>query len=144
MTRLMNDVFVGRMSGPALVPAQIDTLLSWIDKQPHVPRVLPADQAAVERGRALFNDPARGACASCHAGTRFTNNTTVDVGTGRAFQVPSLVGVGTRGPFMHDGCAETLTDRFTNTTCGGGDKHGVTSGMTAGEISDLVTYLQSI
>ena len=117
--------------------------LSWIDKQPRVPRAAHANPVAVERGRALFNDPTRGACASCHSGTGFTNNATVDVGTGRAFQVPSLVGIGSRGPFMHNGCAKTLAGRF-DAACGGGDRHGRTSGMTSDEINDLISYLQSI
>ena len=90
----------------------------------------------------LFNDPTRAACASCHAGSTFTNNATVDVGTGRAFQVPSLVGVGTRGPFMHDGCAKTLADRFDE-TCGGA-RHGNIRGLTSTDVSDLVAFLQSI
>jgi cytochrome c len=143
MTRLMTDVFQGRMSGPALAAEQIDGLMTWIDGQPRVPRAAPSDAAAVERGRALFNDSTRGACASCHAGATFTNNSTVDVGTGGAFQVPSLVGIGSRGPFMHDGCAKTLADRFSNTACGGAN-HGKISGLGASEIADLVTYLQSI
>jgi len=143
MNRLMTDVFVGRMSGPTLATDQIDTLLSWIDRQPRVPRAAHADPAAVERGRALFNDPTRAACASCHSGTSFTNNATVDVGTGRAFQVPSLVGIGSRGPFMHNGCAKTLAGRF-DAACGGGDRHGRTSGMAPDEINDLISYLQSI
>ena len=58
-------------------------------------------------------------------------------------QVPSLVGVGGRGPWMHDGCAETLYQRFTP-ECGGGDEHGKTSHLTPDEISSLVTYLQSL
>jgi hypothetical protein len=144
MARLMSDVFVGRMSGPTLSTPQIDTLLTWIDKQPRVPHAAPTDPAAVERGRVLFNDPARGACATCHAGPQFSNNTSVNVGTGRAFQVPSLVGIGSRGPFMHNGCAKTLAERFTNTACGGGDEHGRTSSMRPDEINDLVSYLQSI
>jgi hypothetical protein len=72
-----------------------------------------------------------------------TNNSTVDVGTGGAFQVPSLVGIGSRGPFMHDGCAKTLADRFSNTACGGAD-HGKISGLSSNEIADMITYLQSI
>jgi hypothetical protein len=143
MTHLMTDVFQGRMSGPALASDQINVLMSWIDGQPHVPQAAPTDPAAVERGRVLFNDPTRAACASCHSGARFSNNTTVDVGTGGAFQVPSLVGIGSRGPFMHNGCAKTLTERFTNTACGG-TAHGDVSGLSTNEISDLVTYLQSI
>ena len=143
MTRLMTDVFQGRMSGPVLAVEQIDGLMTWIDGQPRVPRSAPTDTAAVARGRALFDDPSRAACASCHTGATFTNNSTVDVGTGGAFQVPSLVGIGSRGPFMHDGCAKTLADRFSNTACGGAN-HGKISGLSANEIADMITYLQSI
>jgi len=119
-------------------------VMNWIDGQPRVPRALPGDTTAVAHGRALFNDPARANCASCHSGALFTNNTTVDVGTGRAFQVPSLVGIGTRGPFMHDGCAKTLADRFSNEKCGGGDRHGNVRDLTSNELADLVAFLQSI
>jgi hypothetical protein len=73
-----------------------------------------------------------------------TNNSTVDVGTGRPLQVPSLRGVQWRAPFMHDGCAATLADRFGNTTCGGGDKHGVTSTLKPADVADLTAYLQSL
>jgi hypothetical protein len=143
MTHLMVDVFQGRMSGPTLETQQIDGLMTWIDAQPRVPRAAPIDAAAVARGRALFNDGSRAACASCHSGPSFTNNMTVDVGTGRAFQVPSLVGIGSRGPFMHDGCAKTLMDRFTNAACGGAS-HGKIDGLSGNELADLVSYLQSI
>jgi cytochrome c len=141
--RLMDDVFVGRMSGPALATTQADMLLSWIDGQPRPLRPASLDRDAVVRGRSVFNDPQRGACASCHSGSTFTNNQTVDVGTGGAFQVPSLVGVGSRGPFMHNGCAKTLADRFGG-ACGGGDRHGFTSMLTGAEISDLIAFLNSI
>jgi mono/diheme cytochrome c family protein len=142
--KLMSDVFVGRMSGPFLPDDQANSLLTWIDAQPRPAHTAPADSAAVARGQALFNDPAHGACASCHAGAKFTNAQTVDVGTGGKFQVPSLVGVGSRGPFMHNGCAKTLDERFTNAACGGGDLHGATAGLTTGQISDLVAFLNSI
>ena len=143
ISRLMADVFVGRMSGPPLATEQTEMLLSWIDSQPRPLRPVIANRDAVARGRALFNDPQRGACVSCHAGARFTNNQTVDVGTGGAFQVPSLIGVGSRGPFMHNGCAQTLAERFDG-KCGGGDRHGITSTMTGADITDLIAFLNSI
>jgi hypothetical protein len=43
---------------------------------------------------------------------------------------------------MHDGCATTLADRFG--ACGGGDKHGHTSQLTAAQVADLVAYLDSL
>lgn len=71
-----------------------------------------------------------------------TNNQTVDVGTGGRFQVPSLIGVGSRAPYLHDGCAPTLTDRFG--ACGGGDLHGVTSTLSPADVGDLVAYLKTL
>ena len=133
--RLMDDVFVGRMSGP-IAGDRPGRHAADVDRQPAAAAATgaAANRDAVARGRTLFNDPQRGACASCHSGAGFTNNQTVDVGTGGAFQVPSLVGIGSRGPFMHDGCAKTLADRFGG-ACGGGDRHGFTSTMTGAEIS---------
>jgi hypothetical protein len=43
---------------------------------------------------------------------------------------------------MHDGCAPTLADRFG--ACGGGDRHGHTSQLTADQVADLVAYLDSL
>jgi hypothetical protein len=66
------------------------------------------------------------------------------VGTGRAYQVSSLLGVSWRAPFMHDGCATTLSERFASPSCSGGDKHGSTSALAASELDDLVAYLESL
>ena len=147
--QLIDNVFVGRMSGPKLAPEQVTATLRWIDHQPRVPTAAPADPAAVDRGRALFNDKGV-SCASCHAGDKFTNNMSADVGTGTSaeigmgemFQVPSLLNVSARAPFMHDGCALTLADRFG--PCGGGDKHGVTSTLSKAQLADLVAFLESL
>jgi cytochrome c peroxidase len=83
-------------------------------------------------------------CVSCHAGSKYTNNQNADVGTGGKFQVPSLIDVGSRAPFMHDGCASTLAGRFGAAGCGGGDKHGVTSHLTPAQLNDLVSFLESL
>jgi cytochrome c peroxidase len=82
-------------------------------------------------------------CVTCHSGPQFSTHKLVDVGTGGVFKVPSLNGVGYRAPFLHDGCAATLTDRFS-ATCGGGDNHGTTQQLDAGQIADLVAYLESL
>ena len=141
--QLVTDVFTGRMSGPDLAPDQTDAILSWIDDQPRVTHTAPTVRAAVEHGRAIFNDASKAGCVTCHQGARLTNAKTVDVGTGGPMQVPSLVGLANHPPFMHTGCAQTLRDRFT-TACGGGDKHGVTSGLAASDISDLISYLETL
>jgi hypothetical protein len=144
-SRLMDDVFSGRMAGPPLSEDQKTALQTWVDTIPALPVKAGLDAAAVARGQTLFND-AKVGCATCHAGTLLTNNATVDVGTGQPFQVPSLRGVSWRAPFMHTGCAATLADRLSpaNATCSGGDLHGVTSTLTSAQLGDLAVYLQSL
>jgi hypothetical protein len=140
LSALMDEVWVRRMTGPRLAPDQVESLRRWIDSIPALPRAA-GDAVVVARGRTLFED-ATTACATCHLGTLGTTNVTVDVGTGLKLQVPSLRGVAWRAPYMHDGCAATLADRFGS--CGGGDKHGHTSQLGAAQIADLVAYLQSL
>jgi mono/diheme cytochrome c family protein len=140
---LSHEVFSERMGGPDLPSAHTGALATWIDTMPAQTAGHVADPAAVERGRAIYNR-ADTACASCHGGERLSNNTTVDVGTGLLLQVPSLVGVSLRAPFMHTGCATTLEERFTNPACGGGDSHGQTSHLSPSEIDDLVAYLGTL
>jgi cytochrome c peroxidase len=113
-------------------------LKGWLEQLP-APKRSAVDPAASARGAALFAGKA--ACSTCHSGPSFTNNATVDVGTGAPLQVPPLVGVGARSPFMHTGCAVTLTERFTKCAT---TAHGSTGNLTTSEVSDLVTYLESL
>jgi mono/diheme cytochrome c family protein len=139
---IMSEVFVKRMGGMAQGPRRVNAFAKWIDALPSLPVSPPADVEAVERGKVLFHD-AKVACATCHTGERLTDNKAADVGTGKAFQVPSLMNLAPRAPFMHDGCAKTLHDRF-DPTCGGGDKHGQTSHLSPSDIDDLVAYLETL
>jgi hypothetical protein len=47
-----------------------------------------------------------------------------------------------RAPYLHDGCAATLADRFG--ACGGGDRHGATSTLSSAELADLIAYLETL
>jgi mono/diheme cytochrome c family protein/DNA-binding beta-propeller fold protein YncE len=137
---LMDDVFANRMAGGEITDSQRRSLGPWLDRIP-APTPAPVTNAsAVERGRDVF---AVAQCATCHSGAMFTNNDIVDVGTGTKFKVPSLLGIAARAPFMHNGCAATLRDRFTG-ACGGGDRHGVTSTLAPAQVDDLVAYLESL
>jgi hypothetical protein len=139
MTTLMKDVFQGRMSGATVDAQRITALGRWLDQIPTVPVARRSDDAHVGRGGALF---VSAGCAACHSGEDFTNGQTVDVGTGGQFQVPQLHGLALRAPYMHNGCAATLRDRFT-VGCGGSDKHA--SGMfTDAQVDDLVAYLETL
>jgi len=136
---LAHHVFNERMLGQTLQDDYVAALSKWIDATPAWKQGVPSNPDAVERGRVLFNSAAVG-CATCHAGAKMTNNTTVDVGTGDKFQVPSLRGVVWRAPFMHDGCAKTLSDRFG--ACGGA-KHGNVP-TTGTAKADLTAYLETL
>ncbi|HEY5920304.1 MAG TPA: hypothetical protein VIV11_01480 [Kofleriaceae bacterium] len=137
---LVENVFTQRMSGDSVAPEQMEALGKWLDRVP-APRGIVVDAAAVTRGEALFNSSETG-CRTCHTGALYTNNLMANVGTDATFKVPSLIGVGGRAPFMHDGCASTLRDRFG--ACGGGDSHGHTSQLTSEQLDDLVAYLESL
>jgi mono/diheme cytochrome c family protein len=138
---LAADVFRSRMSGPVIQPAHVTSLKNWIEKIPAMEVPPPSDADAALRGQILFNDGTVG-CATCHSGARLTNNQSMIVNTGGLFQVPSLRGLVWRAPYMHQGCAKTLDDRFG--TCGGGDSHGQTSHLTVEQRADLVAYLETL
>ncbi len=137
---LVRQVYQQGMSGPEISDDKRDALQGWLFAIPAPAAITSADPIAAVRGRVLFAGSA--GCSACHAGPQLTNNATVDVGTGGRLQVPSLVGVAHRAPFLHAGCAETLADRFGS--CGGGDKHGNTSALAPGDVSDLVAYLSTL
>jgi cytochrome c peroxidase len=100
-----------------------------------------SDPAAL-RGKALFESAAVG-CTSCHSGDKFTDNKSVAIDSAREkLQVPSLVAIGYRSPFMHDGCAQTLAARF-DPKCGG-NSHGNTADLAPAQVDDLVAYLESL
>lgn len=60
---------------------------------------------------------------------------------GGPLQTPSLVGLGSRSPLLHDGCAKTIRDRFSQ-GCRA-DKHGFVP-LTADEMNDLVSFLDGL
>jgi len=140
------------MSIPASsgVPDAVDEAVAWYLRE------YPADASAMgsddpahthtlgDFSAAGHERRAAGAAAQlAYTSTNFScASGTANVGTGGTFKVPSLVGVGARAPFLHDGCAATLMDRFT--TCGGGDLHGKTSQLTPAQLSDLVAYLETL
>jgi mono/diheme cytochrome c family protein len=139
-TALALDVYTKRMAGALLQPDQTNALEQFVDGIPAPKSPTWIDAGAAARGRAIFEDANVG-CASCHSGEKFTNNATVDVGTGGAFQVPPLVGVGWRTPLLHDGCAATILDRFGACATPG---HGQIGALTPANVSDLATYLETL
>ena len=131
MRALVDMTFVSRMQGPPLDDDQTFALEHWL---PPLAAARPADTAAVDRGKALFESE-RGRCATCHAGAARTNNQTVNVKTGGAFQVPSLVNVGFRAPYLHDGSVGSIAELVLE---GHGDNV-----LTPSEAADVTTYVRT-
>lgn len=142
---LMADVFVHRMGAKATPSAGDESALErWMNAVPakiHERPASPQAQAA-ERGRAVFEDSAVG-CASCHSGPRLTNNRSADIGFGVPMQVPSLVDVAFRAPYLHDGSVPALDQRLF-TAGGRSGKHGNTAHLSSDQFADLVAYLKTL
>jgi hypothetical protein len=140
MTALVDNVYTVRMSGAALARDQMQAVTRWVQGRPAPPAPSWVDSAASARGKVLFDSAAVG-CSACHSGPKFTDNSTRDVGSGGAFQVPPLVGVGWRTPLLHDGCARTIADRFGHCES---PTHGKTESLTSDQLSDLGMYLEGL
>lgn len=134
---VLDETFVRRMGGANPDLSQSDAVAKWLDGVPARGGEGSFDRYAAKRGRVVFEDAQ---CGTCHAGDALTNGATVDVGTGRAFQVPSLKALRWRGPWMHDGCAKTLEQRF-DPACGG-KNHG--NAVAPEDVPDLVEYLKAL
>ena len=143
ITRLMSDVFVGRMSGPVLGSDQINGLMNWIDGQPRRPRALPGDTAAVAHGRTLFNDPA---APTAPAATRAPCSRT----TRRWTSAPAArsrcrrCSASARAGRSCTTAARRRSPIASPTECGGGTATATSAISRAASSSDLVAFLQSI
>jgi hypothetical protein len=128
---LLDETFVHRMGGDAVSAPVANALAGWLNAIPARRGIAP-DALGAE----YFKSDG---CTGCHSGAALTNNQTVDVGTGGMFQVPSLRAVSWRGPWLHDGCAKTLKDRFS------ADCHGDTHApVPADHVDALVAFLKSL
>lgn len=134
---LLDDSLVRRM-GVARVEGDEEAVRAFLAD---TPRTRPGgDEDAV--GEAVF---VAAGCASCHAGPLMTDGLVHDVGTtdhgvAVSLATPSLLGLGARGPWMHDGCAATLEARW-DPACGG-TAHGVPP-ASADDRAALLRWLRS-
>lgn len=158
-TGLMSDVdfFAGTRSQPlgdakAGISADLDALAAYVESlsefvdSPHrnSDGSLTADAIA---GGEIFQ---KENCAACHSGVAFTDSGSDnlhDIGTLKSssgnrlggpltgIDTPTLRGIWSTAPYLHDGSAATLADAVTA-------HQGVS--LTAGELAQLVSYLQQI
>jgi YVTN family beta-propeller protein len=107
-------------------------------------------QAIFQRTRAKNGTPIdeSGQCFYCHAGPHYTNQSQVNVGTGKPtdtspiIDVPQLSNVAIHPPFLHDGSAQTMEEIWT--VFNPHDRHGVTNDLSKDELNDLIEYLKTL
>lgn len=128
------------MRGPRPTDRQIADLTAYLRTLRPPPRRAASDGDAVRRGEAVFR--ARG-CVRCHAPPAYTTSRTYEVVLSdemgnKAFNPPSLRGVGHGVAFLHDGRAATLCEVFTRY------RHQVPADMPGNEVADLLAFLRSL
>lgn len=133
---LIDETLVRRMGGRPQSAERAQAFEEWVMAIPDVAPVRTASDAAALRGASAF--VALG-CVECHRGASTTRPDSIAFAGLDAMQVPMLLGVATRGPFMHDGRAATLRDAVV-------DMLEQTDGPNAsdGDIDDVVAYLESL
>lgn len=129
----------------------LDDLAAWMASLAFLAPMELNEQAmqAADRGELLFHSPELG-CGSCHPAPLYTDGLRHDVGTGDsvderkgpAFDTPTLLGLATTSPYLHDGRAATLADVISSANPH--DRHGRTSHLDTNEVEDLSKFLLSL
>lgn len=131
---------VKNLGGKGLPPAELAALGEYVASMKAPPRRAPTD-AAVARGKAVFESSETG-CASCHEEkARFTDNEAHALGATRtAFATPSLAYVGQTAPYFHDGRYRTLEELIEK--CDG--EMGNTKHLSPADRTALVAFLRTL
>ncbi|KIG18792.1 surface antigen protein [Enhygromyxa salina] len=133
---LSNEVYTHRMGGSKQSDARAAAFERWLFSTKRAPAGSEVDATMRADGEALF---ASYGCITCHAGSRLTNDQTVEF-RGKRLQVPSLRRVALRPPFMHDGRTPDLRAAvldMLDATRPGTDYSG-------SDVDAIVTYLRTL
>ena len=144
---VLDDPFGDSLAGRS---PELDALAAYVASLE--PPVSPFEGS--EEGRTIFE---ASGCLACHDGERLTNSAgepeLYDVGTlteasgyrlGEeltGLDTPELVGLFYTAPYLHDGSAATLRERFDRDP---GGRHGDTAGLSEEELAALEAWLLSL
>jgi cytochrome c peroxidase len=142
MTRLEDQVRQSirtTMRGPRPTEQQVADLTAYLRTLAPPPRGALSGEA-VRRGESIFHT--RG-CVRCHVPPTYTTSRTYEVDLEdemgkKAFNPPSLRGVGHGVAFFHDGRAAALEKVFTRY------RHQVPADMPRRELDDLLAFLRTL
>ena len=145
----------GRMGGSDFTPEMSKQISAFLATTPAAdnPHRLAEKTPAQLRGAQVF---ASAQCSSCHMNEVLTDNGFANVGTlvlqgnvrddvkslPKGLNTPSLLGLARTAPYLHDGSAQTLKARILQGKAE--NRHGKTAELSAGEVDDLVAYLQTL
>lgn len=133
------------MHGPPVDDGKVADLVAYLNSLPPPPArpqslKLEGHDRALQRGAKQFVSLE---CVRCHTPPSYTSDGVYDVGfadeSGRQeFNPPSLLGVGQRSRFLHDGRASTLREVFSK------HQHQLREPISENELDDLTTFLESL
>lgn len=139
------------MLGPEPSRADVEALVAYLGTISSPPNSYRnADGSLTEaqkRGESVFRNT-RANCSKCHNGEQFTDNRIHDVKTGarndvyKGYNTPSLIGVGDRIRWLHDGRAKTLEDVLTGVHAP--ERVTENGPLTPEERADLIEYLKAL
>lgn len=131
-------------------PGRRYALQAYVESLPRVQPSSPRDLPAEQRGYAVFR---RAGCERCHAPPAFTSlgqlpiaalfpRVAATLKVKEQLDVPSLLSVSTSPPYLHDGRAPNL--RAVLTEHNPDNLHGDTRNLKDAELSDLISFLESL
>lgn len=156
---------IHRMGGDGLTPTELSSLEAYLlvglTPPPNPNLMSGVLNASQLKGQAIFNDPGVG-CSGCHVPGSGTDGLQHDVGTASAldlqiaeikakhfgdatkivlkFDTPTLKGLHSSAPYLHDGSAKTLGDVLDRTQA----TMGHTEFMADAQRQDLIAYLLTL
>lgn len=131
----------GRMGGSDITAAEALAIQSFILGIPEVDVQFKGQtDDAVARGRALFESEDVG-CAECHPAPYYTDNDHHDLYGLSGVNTPSLVGIASSAPYLHNGSAGTLREVLESALNG---EMGYTGSLTDAEKDDLAAFLATL
>ena len=141
----VKGIIMNRMKGKEPTGDQLASLAAYLRSLefPRNPNLNPdgsagdAAPAAAKRGYKVF---LKASCNACHVPPVFAKAENEDIGSGGGFNVPSLRGLATTAPYFHDGRYPTLR-ALIPAKLKYLEELGSTEKFTAGEIEDLLAYL---
>ncbi len=140
----VRDTFKRLRGAGGLRSVELRALVAYLGSLPAPPK-MAGNAKLVARGAEVFASE-QAACASCHSGDAFTDNKVHDVQSvasgdrDKAFNTPTLLHLGARAPYFHDGRYKTLRDLLRGTD----GTMGHTKHLSRADVDALEAFLKTL